>query len=52
MLAACVLSWPGWLHPSQPNPAFARRVAWAVQGSRLGQDHHLEPWEVAATEAS
>jgi hypothetical protein len=27
----CVLAWPGWIHPSVNNPAFARRVAWAVE---------------------
>ena len=30
-LVACVLAWPGWLHPDVGSPAFAKRVAWAVQ---------------------
>jgi hypothetical protein len=30
-LVACVLAWPGWLHPESGNPAFTRRVAWGVQ---------------------
>lgn len=36
------------------HPAWRRETitTWAVQGNRLGADHQLEPWEVAATEAS
>jgi hypothetical protein len=29
-LAACVAAYPGWLHPDTANPAFARRLEWAV----------------------
>ncbi len=29
-LLACAMAWPGWMHPDVSNPAFARRVAWAV----------------------
>ncbi|MBA4064224.1 MAG: hypothetical protein C0501_11015 [Isosphaera sp.] len=27
----CALAWPGWVHPPAQNPAYARRVAWAVE---------------------
>lgn len=42
--------WPAVnLHPAWRRGTI---VAWAIQGSRLGAAHQLEPWEVAATEAS
>jgi len=31
VLGACVLAWPGWIHPSAGNPAFVRRVAWGIE---------------------
>jgi hypothetical protein len=31
VLVACVLAWPGWLHPEPGHPAFTRRVAWDIQ---------------------
>lgn len=31
VLVACVLAWPGWIHPPTGNPAFARRVAWSIE---------------------
>ena len=30
LLALCAVTWPGWLHPQAGNPAYARRVEWAV----------------------
>jgi hypothetical protein len=30
LVALGVCAWPGWLHPTGANPAFARRVAWEV----------------------
>jgi len=29
--AGCVLAYPGWVQPDISNPAYARRVAWAVE---------------------
>jgi hypothetical protein len=31
LLTACVLAWPGWLQPESANPAFNKRVAWAIE---------------------
>jgi hypothetical protein len=29
--SACILSWPGWMQPENPNPAFNRRVGWSIE---------------------
>ncbi|QJX00589.1 hypothetical protein [Frigoriglobus tundricola] len=29
--AGCVLAYPGWVHPDISNPAYARRISWAVE---------------------
>ncbi|MCE9565235.1 MAG: hypothetical protein K8U57_24650 [Planctomycetes bacterium] len=31
VLGACVVAWPGWIHPPNSNPAFVRRVAWGIE---------------------
>jgi hypothetical protein len=44
--AACVLAWPGWIHPHTDNAAYARRVAWAVEpdpGLKRGAEQ-LQQW--------
>jgi hypothetical protein len=42
----CVLAWPGWVHPSSGDPAFARRVAWGVyrDGGMVRAAEQLEAW--------
>lgn len=31
LIVACVLTWPGWLHPASANPAFNRRLGWGIE---------------------
>ena len=42
----CVLAWPGWVHPSSGDPAFARRVAWGIHrdGGYVRAAEQLEAW--------
>jgi hypothetical protein len=48
-LAACVLSWPGLLHPPQSNPAYTRRVAWTVEpdGGMVRAAEQLQAWRAS-----
>ena len=46
---ACVLAWPGWVHPPVFNEGFSRRVAWAVEpdpGLKQAADQ-LQSWRSA-----
>jgi hypothetical protein len=45
-VAICVLAWPGWVHPSSGDPAFARRVAWGIHrdGGYVRAAEQLEAW--------
>jgi len=45
-MVVCVLAWPGWIHPSGGDPAFARRVAWGVyrDGGMVRAAEQLETW--------
>ncbi len=48
--AGCALAWPGWLHPTvHQNPAFARRVAWAVEPepAAVRAAEQLQAWREA-----
>lgn len=46
VLVACVLAWPGWMHPQTANPAFTRRVAWGVEpeGGMVRAAEQLQAW--------
>ncbi len=45
-LTACVLAWPGWMHPASGNEAYTRRVGWGVEpdaGAVKGAEQ-LQAW--------
>lgn len=46
---ACVLTWPGWLHPESANPAFARRVGWGIEsdGGMVRAAEQLQAWRAS-----
>lgn len=43
---ACVLAWPGWMHPDVGDPAFARRVAWNIyrDAAMVRAAEQLQEW--------
>src|SRR5262249_44024156 len=51
VLTACVLGGRGWLPPESPNPAFARRVAWAVEpeGGMVQAAEQIQAWRASGS---
>ena len=48
VIVACVLAWPGWMHPQTPNEAYARRVAWAIEpdAAMVRGAEELQAWRM------
>jgi hypothetical protein len=46
---ACVLAWPGWMHPDLGDPAFARRVAWGIyrDAAMVRAAERLQEWHAS-----
>ncbi len=49
VIAACVVAWPGWMHPDPYNTAFARRVEWKVEpdAGMVRAAEQLQSWRAA-----
>jgi hypothetical protein len=49
VVAACVLAWPGWIHPQSGNAASDRRVAWGVEAEpgMVRGARQLQAWREA-----
>ena len=46
---ACVLAWPGWMHPDGGDPAYARRVEWSVyrDAAMVRAAEQLQSWRAS-----